>query len=70
VKVTVDRCLFEHLDQKYKTEIDNLRMGESHELKFDEVVSTLEWTLFGNPLRRTTVGPHADYTPGRVTVDT
>jgi hypothetical protein len=70
VKVTVDKTLYEHLDQKYKTEIEQLRTGESHEIKFDEVVSTLEWTLFGNPLRHTTVGLDADYTPGRLAVDT
>ena len=70
VKVTVDRSIFERLDQKYIAEIEQLRTGESHDLQFDEVVSTLEWMLFGNPLRRTTVGPHADYTPGRLTVDT
>jgi hypothetical protein len=70
VKVSVDRSIYEHLGQKYKTEIEQLRTGETHELQFDEVVSTLEWTLFGNPLRRTTVGPHADFTPGRLTVDT
>jgi hypothetical protein len=70
VKVTVDRSIFERLDVKYKTEIEQLEKGESNEIQYDEVVSTIEWMLFGNPLRRTTVGPDADFTPGRLTVDT
>ncbi len=70
VKTQVDRALHEHLDAKYKREIDNVRNGKSNELESSQAVSTVEWVLFGNPLRRTTVGPHADFTPGTIVVDT
>ena len=70
VKTQVDRALHEHLDTKYKREIDNIRNGKSNELESSQAVSTVEWVLFGNPLRRTTVGPHADFTPGTIIVDT
>jgi len=70
VKTQVDRALHEHLDTKYKREIDNIRNGKSNELKSSQAVSTVEWVLFGNSLRRTIVGPHADFTPGVIVVDT
>ena len=70
VKTQVDRALHAHLDEKYKREIDNIRNGKSNELESSQAVSTVEWVLFGNPLRRTTVGPHADFSPGTIVVDT
>ena len=70
VKTQVDRALHEHLDAKYKREIDNISSGKSNELESSQAVSIVEWVLFGNPLRRTTVGPNADFTPGTIVVDT
>jgi len=70
VKTQVDRALHEHLDAKYKREIDNISNGKSNELASSQTVSTVEWVLFGNPLRRTTVGPNADFSPGTIVVDT
>jgi len=70
VKTQVDRALHEHLDAKYKREIDNISSGKSNELESSQAVSTIEWVLFGNPLRRTTVGPNADFDPGTIVVDT
>jgi hypothetical protein len=70
VKTQVDRALHEHLDAKYKREIANISSGKSNELESSQAVSTIEWVLFGNPLRRTTVGPDADFSPGTIVVDT
>ncbi|NOR39492.1 MAG: hypothetical protein GQ580_07890 [Candidatus Thorarchaeota archaeon] len=62
--------MHEHLDAKYKREINNISSGKSNELESSQAVSTVEWVLFGNPLRRTTVGPNADFNPGTIVVDT
>ena len=56
VKTQVDPALYEHLDAKYKREIDNIGDGKSNELESSQAVSTVEWVLFGNPMRRTAVG--------------
>lgn len=70
VKIAVDRTLTEHLDSKFLKEIETIRKGETTTLTHDSVVSIVEWALFGNPLRSTTVGPNANYTPGLIAVDT
>ena len=70
VKIAVDRALTENLDSKVLTELDNVRKGETTTLTQDQTVSVVEWVLFGNPLRNTTVGPSANYTPGRIVADT
>ncbi len=70
VKIAVDRALTENLDSKVLTELDNVRKGETATLTQDRAVSVVEWVLFGNPLRNTTVGPDAKYTPGRIVADT
>ncbi|MFW9912841.1 MAG: hypothetical protein ACFFEU_10230 [Candidatus Thorarchaeota archaeon] len=70
VKVGVDRAIFENLDEDVKKEISAVRHGETFEITMDNGLSATEWVMFGNPLRRTTVGPVADYTPGRLIVDT
>ncbi|MFW9810579.1 MAG: hypothetical protein ACFFE6_14470 [Candidatus Thorarchaeota archaeon] len=70
VKVSVDKALTEHLDSKYLVEIEKIRKGETTELTQDPAVSVIEWVLFGNPIRSTTVGPNANYTPGLIAVDT
>ncbi|TET11347.1 MAG: hypothetical protein E3J86_03185 [Candidatus Thorarchaeota archaeon] len=70
VKIAVDRALTENLDSKVLTELDNVRKGETTTLTQDQAVSVVEWVLFGNPLRNTTVGPDAKYTPGRIVADT
>jgi len=70
VKLGVDRTLAENIDSKVFDELESIRKGETTELKSDNAVSVVEWMLFGNPLRRTTVGPNADFTPGRIAVDT
>ncbi|MFW9849868.1 MAG: C25 family cysteine peptidase [Candidatus Thorarchaeota archaeon] len=70
VKLGVDRGITENLDESISKEIEAINQGKSSEIHSDEAVSTLEWVLFGNPLRRTTVGPNADYKPGVLIVDT
>ena len=51
-------------------ELESVRNGNTNTLTNDHAVSVCEWMLFGNPLRPTTVGPNADYSPGRIVVDT
>ncbi|MHA2355212.1 MAG: hypothetical protein ACXADC_08570 [Candidatus Thorarchaeota archaeon] len=70
VKVGVDRAIYENLNDDVKKELAAIRMGESILITTDHGISATEWVMFGNPLRRTTVGPAADYTPGRLIVDT
>ncbi|MBD3406835.1 MAG: hypothetical protein GF411_12030 [Candidatus Lokiarchaeota archaeon] len=70
VKTQVDRELFSRLSQPAKLQIEAIRRSDSHEITDDTALSVVEWVLYGNPLRRTTVGPDADYTPGRLLVDT
>ncbi|MFW9845756.1 MAG: hypothetical protein ACFFD6_03325 [Candidatus Thorarchaeota archaeon] len=70
VKVEVDRAIFENLDESIKKEIAAIRNGDQLEITSDQGLSSTEWVMFGNPLRRTTVGPAADYSPGRLIVDT
>ncbi len=70
VKVAVDKALTENLDSKALVEIDKVRRGETTTLTLDHAVSVVEWVLFGNPLRSTTVGPNANYKPGMIIADT
>ncbi|MFW9966551.1 MAG: hypothetical protein ACFFEA_05300 [Candidatus Thorarchaeota archaeon] len=70
VKVGVDRAIYENLTEEVKRELTAIRLGETIEITSDNGLSAAEWVMFGNPLRRTTVGPAADYTPGRLIVDT
>ncbi|TXT55191.1 MAG: hypothetical protein BAJATHORv1_40101 [Candidatus Thorarchaeota archaeon] len=70
VKTQVDRELYERLPLEIQQQIESIRMSESHQINDDKALSLVEWVLYGNPLRRTTVGPDADYTPGRLLVDT
>jgi hypothetical protein len=70
VKLAVDKTLTENLESKAFAELENVRKGETTTLTIDNAVSTAEWVLFGNPLRSSTIGPNADFTPGRLVVDT
>ena len=70
MKLHVDREIFKNLDSQFAKEIEGIRKGQTTKLSSEKVLSVIEWILFGNPLRRTTVGPNADYTPGRLIVDT
>ncbi|UCE10541.1 MAG: hypothetical protein JSW61_01040 [Candidatus Thorarchaeota archaeon] len=70
VKVNVDREIYERLDEEIVKEIDLARTGEQPVLPSHQSLSLLEWKMFGNPMRRTTIGPEADFTPGRIVVDT
>ena len=70
VKVAVDRAICENLHPEIRAELENVRNGNTNTLSFDQAVSACEWVLFGNPLRPTTVGPNANYTPGKIIVDT
>ncbi len=70
VKLSVDKAITENLEPKVFTELENVRNGETTILTIDKAVSSAEWVLFGNPLRSSPVGPNADYTPGRLVVDT
>jgi len=70
VKVAVDRAITENLEPQILTELENIRNGKTNILNSDKAVSVCEWVLFGNPLRPTTVGMDANYTPGKIVVDT
>ncbi|MFW9907951.1 MAG: hypothetical protein ACFFEF_05195 [Candidatus Thorarchaeota archaeon] len=70
VKIGVDREITANLGPGPAAEINAIRRGDTSVLRADEAVSTIEWVLFGNPMRRSTVGPNADYSPGRLMVDT
>ncbi|MHA2024605.1 MAG: hypothetical protein ACW98U_01795 [Candidatus Thorarchaeota archaeon] len=70
VKIAVDKALTENLDSKVLAELENVRNGSTTTLTLDHAVSVSEWVLFGNPLRSTTVGPNANYSPGLIVVDT
>lgn len=70
VKIGVDSAIYDRLAKKAKSELEAVRSGESIEITSDHGLSAAEWVMFGNPLRRSTVGPRADYSPGRLVVDT
>lgn len=70
VKMSVDRAITLNLDSDAMTELENVRKGNTNTLTNDHAVSVCEWVFFGNPLRPTTVGPNANYSPGRIVVDT
>ncbi len=70
VKMSVDREITRNLDKDAMDALENIRDGNTNKLTNDHAVSVCEWMLFGNPLRPTTVGPNADYSPGRIVVDT
>jgi hypothetical protein len=70
VKLAVDKTLTENLEPKVFAELENVRKGETTTLTIDNAVSVSEWMLFGNPLRSSTVGPNAHFTPGKIVVDT
>jgi len=70
VKVTVDREIASNLDRDVMSELENIRNGTTNTLTNDNAVSVCEWVLFGNPLRPSTVGPNANYSPGKIIVDT
>jgi hypothetical protein len=70
VKIAVDKALTENLDPNVFAELENVRNGKTTTLTLDQAVTASEWVLFGNPLRSTTVGPNANYSPGLIIVDT
>ncbi len=70
VKIGVDRAIYDNLADSVKRELEDVRSGENIEVTTDNALSAAEWVMFGNPLRRTTVGPQADFTPGKLLVDT
>ncbi|MGQ4912274.1 MAG: hypothetical protein ACP6KW_08920 [Candidatus Thorarchaeota archaeon] len=70
VKVAVDRELATNLNSAVLTEIDQVRNGTSNDLTTEHAVSVVEWVLYGNPLRSSVHGPDADFSPGRLIVDT
>ncbi len=70
VKVNVDRAIYEHLLQQDKRTIQDLVSKNVGSFDSETALSTIEWQMFGNPMRTTTVGPNPDYTPGRIIVDT
>jgi len=70
VKLQVDRELLEHLDPNAQREIEGVSKGQSSDIVSENALSVIEWVFYGNPMRGTTVGPNADYTPGKLIVDT
>ena len=70
VKLAVDRELTKNLSSSAFREIEKMRQGDTNDFTSDHAVSVVEWVLYGNPLRRTVRGPGADFSPGRLIVDT
>ncbi len=70
VKINVEKELWARLDRKVIREIEMVRTGEKSVVDTYEALTMLEWVLIGNPMRTTTVGPNANFTPGRIVVDT
>ena len=70
VKLNVDRELYMHLNNNVRKEIEMVQTGEKSVVESFEALTLLEWVMIGNPLRRTTVGPNASFTPGTIDVDT
>ncbi len=71
VKVNVDATLFQNLPDKLRKVVNAMaREKGASDIKHDEVLSVLEWHLFGNPLRLSTRGPNASFEPDRIVVDT
>lgn len=70
VKLAVDRELTKNLSPEVFGELEKMRNGDTNDFTSDHAVSVTEWVLYGNPLRRTARGPDADFTPGRLIVDT
>jgi hypothetical protein len=70
VKLAVDQKLTERLNPNAFSEIEKVRKGDTNDFTIDHAVSVAEWVLYGNPLRRSVRGPSADFTPGRLIVDT
>ena len=70
VKLAVDKAITENLETRVLTEIENVRNSDTTALTIDKAVSTVEWMLYGNPLRSAPTGPNAYFTPGRIVVDT
>jgi hypothetical protein len=70
VKVNVDSEMTKRLTPAVLAELEKVRNGTTNSVTSDQAITVCEWGLFGNPLRRTAVGPNANYTPGRIIVDT
>ncbi|MHA1248285.1 MAG: hypothetical protein ACTSPE_13235 [Candidatus Thorarchaeota archaeon] len=70
VKVNVDREIFENLSGWIKECVRKLAAFGATKIHYDETLSVVEWNLFGNPMRISTRGPNAAFTPGRIIVDT
>jgi hypothetical protein len=70
VKLQVERELFDHLDESPRRQIEEMANGQANGVSSENALSVIEWIMLGNPLRRTTVGPNADYAPGTIVVDT
>ena len=70
VKIAVDKELVENVATGVAKELDSIGQGNSNDLTTEHSASISEWVLYGNPLRQTTVGPDASFTPGRLVVDT
>ncbi len=71
VKLNVDRALFDGLPPKLqKVVADMSKKRGCSNIAHDEVVSVLEWGLFGNPVRVCTRGPNASFEPDTIVVDT
>ena len=69
-KVEVDKEIASRLDSVVMKEVESISKSDTKKMEQDQAVSTIEWVLYGNPIRRTPVGPNADFTPGRLIVDT
>ncbi len=70
VKLEVDREIAQRLRPAISKEIETIGRSDTNKIEQDQTVSSMEWMLYGNPIRRTTVGPNADFTPDTLIVDT
>ncbi|MHA1380359.1 MAG: hypothetical protein ACTSRG_18495 [Candidatus Helarchaeota archaeon] len=68
VKLTVDKILFETLPASKKRIIKELKKKNKIKINDAEIVSTIQWLLFGNPLRPVTVGIKPAFKVGTIPV--
>jgi hypothetical protein len=70
VKLQVERELLNHLDEIPRRQVQEMAEGQANSVSSENALSVIEWVMLGNPLRRATVGPNADYSPGTIVADT
>lgn len=61
VKLSVEKTLFQTLPESKQKEILNLTNKNRMKINNQDIISTIQWILFGNPLRPVTVGVNPSF---------